>query len=1177
MPKTRLAGLILFALLFAIPVWASAPSTAPVGYTKTTTTLSSSTVPITIPLVPAVITDTITVAGLDPYLLDVDLTTFIPHTFPDDLDITLTSPSGTVVMITTDNGAGNDNVFNGTVWDDSAATPVISAAFANLVVQPTLIPEGAMGAFIGENPNGVWTLTVSDDLAGDGGSLDNWSLTITTLNSVPPQTVATVSSSNVPIAIPLFPTVITDTITVAGLQPYILDVNLTTFIRHTFPDDLDITLTSPSGTVVTLTTDNGAGNDNVFNGTVWDDSASTPVSEAIFFNLVVQPALIPEGAMGAFVGEDPNGVWTLTVNDDLAGDGGSLDNWLLDITTPDNPNAAVSIDDVTLTEGDTGTQNLNFTVTRTNNLGDFTVDYATGGGTAAAGSDYATTSGTLTFAAGGSLTQTISVPLNGDRIDEGNETFNVILSSLVVTNGAAAISDDTGVGTITDDDTAGVTIAESGGTTTTQESGTTDTFTVVLNSQPLSDVVINVTSANTGEVTIEAGSTPLTFTSVNWSTPQTVTVRGVDDLLDDGDQPVVVTVAVDDPLSDDGYDPLPDQTVTATNQDDDTPGVYLSTNTVNVSESGATGSFTITLGTAPTAPVTIGLVLTNGAPNGATIVSSLPSLTLAAGDIGPVTVTLGALDDSVQEALTHTDTLTVSVGSTDPLYNGLGAAFNGGSGANSNEVTVSITDNDIAGVHFTQSAGSTQVSESGITDTFTVVLNTAPTADVTLTLTPDAQCELNASGASTPVTLTFTSLNWNSAQIITVSAIDDATAEATPHPCTITLGASSSADANYNGAAGILDGVGIGLPGTLNAEIADNDTPGLSFTAATVTEGGSPAAYTVSLNTAPTGDVNVTLTSDAQCTVTSSTTLILNAGTPSAVVTVLAVDDTTIEAQHTCVITHTTSSTDANYNGLSVPHTVTVNDNDSDAGGASAPIAPTTFTLNDGTIVLVDVDATTILYPDGRILVVNGGRTSVLTSLITVFDSTGRPIIDLAQIVRQVPGIHRPVSAPTSLLNLTTATTIAGRRDTLTWTVTVTNTTGAPLNGLVVALSFDAAVNLSTTPSIGQIAGIGQVPFVAKRVQSGTTALTWTIGTLNAGQSAVLTLHGPVPTTLTGSSLTVTAALRGTAIAPETKSVTTTIVDQLPATGETPLVPPLALIGAVLVIGLIVVKMRRSA
>ena len=79
--------------------------------------------------------------------------------------------------------------------------------------------------------------------------------------------------------------------------------------------------------------------------------------------------------------------------------------------------------------------------------------------------------------------------------------------------------------TTTDDDVAGFTVVELGGSTEVDESGTTDTFTVVLDAQPTSDVVIVLTSSDTGEATVNS---PLTFTAANWDTAQTVTVTGVD-------------------------------------------------------------------------------------------------------------------------------------------------------------------------------------------------------------------------------------------------------------------------------------------------------------------------------------------------------------------------------------------------------------------------------------------------------------------------------------------------------------------------------------------------------------------------------------------------------------------------------------------------------------------------
>ena len=327
--------------------------TAPPGCVLSVTSATNST-PVAIPTGPAVVSSTLVVAGAGPYLFDLNLQTFITHTFAADLDITLQSPAGTVVTLTTDNGAGNDNVFNGTVWDDDANPAgqvpyvtnnglVTDHAYVNLTLASPLVPEEAMGAFIGEDPNGTWTITISDDLAGDGGSLDSWTLEINTLPAAP-TTLLTTATNMTPVAIPTGPAVVSSTLNVATTGTSILDVNLTTAITHTFAADLDITIQSPAGTVVTLTTDNGAGNDNVFNGTVWDDDANPAgqvpyvtnnglATDHAYVNLTLASPLVPEEAMAAFIGEDPNGTWTITISDDLAGDGGSLNNWTLDIVT----------------------------------------------------------------------------------------------------------------------------------------------------------------------------------------------------------------------------------------------------------------------------------------------------------------------------------------------------------------------------------------------------------------------------------------------------------------------------------------------------------------------------------------------------------------------------------------------------------------------------------------------------------------------------------------------------------------------------------------------------------------------------------------------------------------------------------------------------------------------------
>jgi subtilisin-like proprotein convertase family protein len=105
-------------------------------------------------------------------ITDVNVTINITHTYDADLDITLTSPTGTVVELTSDNG-GSGNNFTNTVFDQSATNPITggSAPFTG-----TYRPEGDLSTFNGETPTGNWTLTVTDDASGDTGQINSWSL-----------------------------------------------------------------------------------------------------------------------------------------------------------------------------------------------------------------------------------------------------------------------------------------------------------------------------------------------------------------------------------------------------------------------------------------------------------------------------------------------------------------------------------------------------------------------------------------------------------------------------------------------------------------------------------------------------------------------------------------------------------------------------------------------------------------------------------------------------------------------------------------------------------------------------------------------------------------------------------------------------------------------------------------
>jgi uncharacterized protein (TIGR03437 family) len=144
-------------------------------------------------------------------------------------------------------------------------------------------------------------------------------------------------------------------------------------------------------------------------------------------------------------------------------------------TTPDpntgNNSAAVTttvqavaptlhINDVTITEGDSGTKTIDFTITLSASSTQIvTVVYATSSAanpaTATAGTDYQSTSGTLTFNPG-ETGKTVTVIINGDTLVEPDETFFVNLSG--ATN--ATITDAQGVGTIINDDAANLVISQ---------------------------------------------------------------------------------------------------------------------------------------------------------------------------------------------------------------------------------------------------------------------------------------------------------------------------------------------------------------------------------------------------------------------------------------------------------------------------------------------------------------------------------------------------------------------------------------------------------------------------------------------------------------------------------------------------------------------------------------------
>src|SRR5262249_58542326 len=108
------------------------------------------------------------------------------------------------------------------------------------------------------------------------------------------------------------------------------------------------------------------------------------------------------------------------------------------------------------------------------------------------------------------------------------------------------------------------------------------------------------------------------------------------------------------------------------------------------------------------------------------------------------------------------------------------------------DVAVTNADDDVAGGSVTRTAG-LRTTEAGGTATFTVVLTSQPAANVTIGLTSSDLTE----GTVAPASVTFTNANWNVAQTVTVTGVDDAIADGNIAYTIVTAPATSS-DANYS-------------------------------------------------------------------------------------------------------------------------------------------------------------------------------------------------------------------------------------------------------------------------------------------------------------------------------------------------------------------------------------------
>ena len=210
------------------------------------------------------------------------------------------------------------------------------------------------------------------------------------------------------------------------------------------------------------------------------------------------------------------------------------------LTILDDDGSGLSIDDVSMAEGDSGSAAMQFTVTLDQALTDeVTVDWATADGTATAGADYTAGNGSLTFDAG-DTGRTVTVQVTGDNVDEPNETFTVALSNAA----GAMIAKAAGTGTITDDDdTPAVTLVLTPDAIT--EAGGVSVVTASLDrpSSEATTVTVSVTPvppAAAGDYTLDANRVLTVAAGATVSTGA-VTITAVDNDVEAPDKTVTVS------------------------------------------------------------------------------------------------------------------------------------------------------------------------------------------------------------------------------------------------------------------------------------------------------------------------------------------------------------------------------------------------------------------------------------------------------------------------------------------------------------------------------------------------------------------------------------------------------------------------------------------------------------
>ena len=432
--------------------------------------------------------------------------------------------------------------------------------------------------------------------------------------------------------------------------------------------------------------------------------------------------------------------------------------------------------------------------------------------------DY-TTPSQVTFNAG-QTTAAFTVTAADDNDNDDGESITIGFGNLPT--GVTAGTPFTTTVNLDDNDAADLVVSR--GSLTVGEDGD-GTFTVRLATRPTQQVSVTVTSGDSSAASVPAQ--PLTFTTGNWETAQSVTVSGVHD-DDTRDESVTVT------LSASGGDYAGETATVAVSvdDDDDAADLVVSRGSLTVGEDGD-GTFTVRLATRPTQQVSV--TVTSGDSSAVSVPAQPLTFTTGNWETAQSVTVSGVHDDDTRD-----ESVTVTLSASGGDYAGETAT-----------VAVSVDDNDTTTTP-TVRFGASQyaATEGGAEAAVTVELTTALTHEVTVpvTATPKGGATTDDYTLSpTPVTVTFAA--GHTTATFTVAATDDTVYDDKGERVKLGFGI-------------LPDGVAAAAPRTSHVSLVDNENPPqvtVRFGEAsyTATEGGTPATVIVTLSADPERAVTV--------------------------------------------------------------------------------------------------------------------------------------------------------------------------------------------------------------------------------------------------------------------------------------------------------------------------------